>query len=169
MVWQIVSWLQSLSNACPPGINCKLYSIGKTYDGNHIYVFKVSLVICFTLIIKTQLTTLPCIYSNCNCNCKYDKLYSTVGGKPLPGCFTRMFTVSTISNARDYRSSTVSTIFLKAGRVLVSRIVAIVRKTVPRTRTNDLKGSIAHFSLGSWHTNIRRVWWPQPWPAAATW
>src|SRR6218665_2406230 len=31
---------------------------------------------------------------NCNCNCKYDKLYSTVGGKPLLGCFTRTFTVS---------------------------------------------------------------------------
>src|SRR6218665_967814 len=24
-----------------------------------------------------------------NCNCKYDKLYSTVGGKPLLGCRTR--------------------------------------------------------------------------------
>src|SRR6218665_1765746 len=47
------------------------------------------------------------------CNCKYDKLYiySTVGCKPLIGCFTRMFTVSAISNARDYRSSTVSTVF----------------------------------------------------------
>ena len=38
---------------------------------------------------------------NCNCNCKYDKLYSTVGGKPLLGCFTRTFTVSAISNTRD--------------------------------------------------------------------
>ena len=46
-----------------------------------------------------------------DCNCKYDKLYSTVGGKSLLGCFTRMFTVSAISNARDYRSSTVSTAF----------------------------------------------------------
>src|SRR6218665_1232785 len=35
-----------------------------------------------------------------------------------------MFTVNAITNARDYRSSTVSTVFLKAGRVLVSRIVA---------------------------------------------
>jgi len=40
-------------------------------------------------------------------------LYSTVGGKPLLGCFTRTFTVSAISNARDYRSSTVSTVFWK--------------------------------------------------------
>src|SRR6218665_3867984 len=45
---------------------------------------------------------------NCNCNCKYDKLYSTVGGKPLIGCFTRTFTVSAISNTRDYRSSTLT-------------------------------------------------------------
>src|SRR6218665_3605583 len=61
---------------------------------------------------------------NCNCNCKYDNLYSTVCGKPLLGCFTRMFTVSAITNARDYQSSTVSNAFCKAGRVLVSRIVA---------------------------------------------
>src|SRR6218665_262487 len=31
------------------------------------------------------------------------------------------------------------------------------RKTVPGTWTSDLKGPIAHFSLGSWHENIRRV------------
>ena len=37
----------------------------------------------------------------CNCNCKYDNLYSTVGGKPLLGCLTKMFTNSAISNARD--------------------------------------------------------------------
>ena len=43
---------------------------------------------------------------NCNCNCKYDKLYSTVGGKPLLGCFTKTFTVSAISNARDHLSIT---------------------------------------------------------------
>src|SRR6218665_3609491 len=45
------------------------------------------------------------------CNCKYDRLYSTVGGKPLLGCFTRMFIVSAMSNARDYQLSTVSTVF----------------------------------------------------------
>src|SRR6218665_2412943 len=31
------------------------------------------------------------------------------------------------------------------------------RKTVPNTWTSDLKGPIAHFSLGYWHENIRRV------------
>src|SRR6218665_721922 len=46
-----------------------------------------------------------------NCNCKYNKLYSTAGGKPLLGCFTRTFTVSAISNTLDHRSSTVSTAF----------------------------------------------------------
>ena len=33
-------------------------------------------------------------YSHCNCNCNYNKLYSTVGGKPLLGCFTRTFSSS---------------------------------------------------------------------------
>src|SRR6218665_2095850 len=47
-----------------------------------------------------------------NCNCKYDKLYSTVGGKPLLGCFPRTFTVSAISNTRDHRSSTDQVHFL---------------------------------------------------------
>jgi len=46
-------------------------------------------------------------------DCKYHNSYSTVGSKPLLGCFTRMFIVSAISNARDYRSSTVSTAFWK--------------------------------------------------------
>src|SRR6218665_1165157 len=45
------------------------------------------------------------------CNCKYDNLYSTVGGTTLLGCFTRMLAVSSITNAQDYRSSTVSTVF----------------------------------------------------------
>src|SRR6218665_1704429 len=53
-------------------------------------------------------------------DCKYDNSYSTVGSKPLLGCFTRMFIVSAISNARDYSFNC----FLKAGRVLVSEIVA---------------------------------------------
>src|SRR6218665_3571982 len=47
----------------------------------------------------------------CALDCKYDNSYSTVGSKPLLGCFTRMFIVSAISNARDYKSSTVSTAF----------------------------------------------------------
>src|SRR6218665_720968 len=49
------------------------------------------------------ITVLIVIVFNCNCNCKYGKLYSTVGGKPLLRCFTRMFTVSALSNARDCR------------------------------------------------------------------
>ena len=91
------------------------------------------------------------------CNCNYDNLYSTIGGKPLLGCFTRMFTVSAISNAQDYRSGTVSTVFES-------------RKgfNFPNScrKTSDLKGPIAYFSLGSRHENIRWVWWPQPWPVA---
>src|SRR6218665_1860578 len=31
------------------------------------------------------------------------------------------------------------------------------RKAVPSTWTGDLKGPIAHFSLGSWNENISRV------------
>ena len=55
------------------------------------------------------------------CMCKYVCIYVYVNmtifipplfcGKPLLGCFTRMFTISAISNARDYQSSTVSTDF----------------------------------------------------------
>src|SRR6218665_1412875 len=56
-------------------------------------------------------------------DCKYDNLYSPVGSKPLLGCFTRMFIVSAICNAGlpiKYNFNC----FLKAGRVLVSEIVA---------------------------------------------
>ena len=65
---------------------------------------------CETLQLRTPKLVRLFVYA-LNCNCKYDKLYSTVSGKPLLGCFTRMFTVSEISNAWDYRSSTVSTVF----------------------------------------------------------
>src|SRR6218665_1720219 len=51
------------------------------------------------------------IYIYIYVSCKCEILYSTIGGKPLLGYFTRMFTVSAISNSRDYRSSTVSTAF----------------------------------------------------------
>src|SRR6218665_3835547 len=89
---------------------------------------------------------------NCNCNCKYDKLYSTVGGKPLLGCFTRTFTVRAISNTRDHRSSTVSTVFESRKGVGFPNSC---RKTVPGTWTSDLKGSIANFTLGSWFLCFR--------------
>src|SRR6218665_3704515 len=88
---------------------------------------------------------------NCNCNCKYDKLYSTVGGKPLLGCFTRTFTVSAISNI-------VITDQVQFQLFFESRkgfgCPNSCRKAVPSTWTSDLKGPIAHFSLGSWHENI---------------
>src|SRR6218665_3117181 len=70
---------------------CKAYNI---YSYNTSLVFHLESSNCY-----------------CNCNCKYYKLYSTFGGKTLLGCFTRTFTVSAISNTRDYRSSTVSTVF----------------------------------------------------------
>ena len=38
-------------------------------------------------------------------------MYSTVSGKPLLGCFTRMFSVSATSNALDYWSSTIQLFF----------------------------------------------------------
>src|SRR6218665_3183994 len=88
-----------------------------------------------------------------NCNWKYDNLYSTVGCKPLLGCFTRMFTDIAITNVRDYRSSrpTVSTAF-------VSRkgcgFQSSCRKTVPSAWTSNLKNPIVQFSLGSRHGNI---------------
>ena len=85
---------------------------------------------------------------------KYDNLYSNVGSKPLLGFFTRKFIVSAISNARDYRSSTVSTAFWKQ-EGFGFRISC--RKIVPSTWTSDLKGPIAHFSLGSRHEIIRPV------------
>jgi len=62
-----------------------------------------------SFLYKIIMLSCTSIVGCCNCNCKYNNLYSTVGGKPLLGCLTRMFTVSAISNARDYRSSTVST------------------------------------------------------------
>src|SRR6218665_3492950 len=86
---------------------------------------------------------------NCNCNCKYDKLYTPVGGKPLLGCFTRTFTVSAISNTRDYRSSTVSTVFFKAGRVLVSRIVAGRLVQVRGPATSKARSPILVLVLGT--------------------
>ena len=70
-------------------------------------------VACIQAVTMTGLfaSCISLMNSNCNSNYKYDKLYSTVGGKPLLGCFTKTFTVSAISNTRDYRSSTVSTVF----------------------------------------------------------
>src|SRR6218665_1605644 len=34
--------------------------------------------------------------TDCNCNCKYDNLYSTVSSKLLLGCFTRLLTHKTV-------------------------------------------------------------------------
>ena len=62
-----------------------------------------------------------------------------------------MFTISisAISNARHYKSSTVSTVFERNGFSFPNSF----RKTVPGTWASNLKGPIAHFSLGSWHEN----------------
>src|SRR6218665_191821 len=63
-------------------------------------------------------------FCNCNCNCKYDKLYSTVGGKPL----LEMLHKNVHCQRYIYYSGSPIkysfNCFLKAGRVLVSRIVA---------------------------------------------
>src|SRR6218665_697176 len=91
----------------------------------------------------------PRMPKNCICNCKYEKLYRTVGDKPLLGCFTRTFTVSAIPNTRDYRSSTVSTVFLKAGRVLVSRIVAGRLFQVRGPATSKARSPILVLVLGT--------------------
>jgi len=50
-----------------------------------------------------------------------------------------MFTVSTISNTWDYYPITVSTVFLKARRVLVSRIAAgtVQGKWTSKSKTSD--------------------------------
>jgi len=70
---------------------------------------------------------------------KYDKLFSTVGGKPLLGCFARMFTVSAISNARDYQSSTLSTGFSNS-----------CRKTVPSTYQSSFYSSSSFHQFSFW-------------------
>jgi murein tripeptide amidase MpaA len=38
----IYSWLQSLTTQCPAGVNCELYSIGNSYEGRPLNVFKIS-------------------------------------------------------------------------------------------------------------------------------
>src|SRR6218665_935631 len=89
-----------------------IHGTGKK-SGGSIGITKTTSALCrWTLPynLRSHIAAQTC-NCNCNCNCKYDKLYSTVGGKPLLGCFTRTFTVSAISNTRDYRSSTVSTVF----------------------------------------------------------
>src|SRR6218665_1962682 len=88
------------------------------------------------------------VFIICNCNCKYDKLYSTVGGKPLLGCFTRTFTVCAKSNTRDYQSSTVSTA-LRTGRALVSRIVAGRLFQVRGPATSKARSPILVLVLGT--------------------
>src|SRR6218665_2987865 len=61
-----------------------------------------------------------------------------------------MFTISAISNARDYQLSTVSTVFLSR-KGLVFGFPNSFRKTVPGSWISNLKGPIGHFSLGSCH------------------
>jgi carboxypeptidase A2 len=38
----IYSWLGGLASSCRSGLTCELYSIGNTYEGQPIYVFKIS-------------------------------------------------------------------------------------------------------------------------------
>src|SRR6218665_1465952 len=90
---------------------------------------------------------------NCNCNCKYDKLYSTVGGKPLLGCFTER-SLSVLYLILGFTDQVQFQLFFESRKGF--GFPNSCRKTVPGTWTSDLKGSIAHFSLGSWHENIRR-------------
>ena len=80
-----------------------------------------------------------------------DSLFSTVSGKPCLRCFTGMFTVGAISNARDYRESTVLTVF---GRQEGFGFMNGCKKTVLGMWTSCVKGPTACFSLSSWHENI---------------
>src|SRR6218665_1284235 len=116
----------------------KCFHNGDPKEGRVRFVFRVPLVL-------GKASSCNC---HCNCNCKYDKLYSTVGGKPLLGCFTRTFTVSAISNARDHRSSSFNC-FLKAGGVLVARIVAGRLFQVRGPATSKARSPILVLVLGT--------------------
>jgi len=82
----------------------------------------------------------------------YDDLYSIIRSTPFLGCLQdcSVFTISAISNAWDYRESTVLTVF--EGRKDFG-----CRKTVPGAWTSNMIGLIVLFSLGAWHENIRGV------------
>ena len=75
----------------------------------------------------------------------YDDLYSTIGGKPLLGCFTRMFTVSAISNARGITNQVQFQLFFESRKGF--GFPNSFRKTGPGTWTSNLKGTIAHLVL----------------------
>ena len=56
---------------------------------------------CFVIVptrevlLRTLFLVLYCSMVCCNCNCKYDNLYSTVSSKLLLGCFTRLLIIKT--------------------------------------------------------------------------
>jgi len=68
----------------------------------YAYTYYACMNACIYVCIYTYVIMYVCIDGD---------LYNPVGGKPLLGCFTRMFTVREISNAQDYQSSIVSTVF----------------------------------------------------------
>src|SRR6218665_3000555 len=53
------------------------------------------------------------------CNCKDDKLYSIVGGKPHLGCFTRMLTVSAISIISISMLCPFTCLLFDSGRIVI--------------------------------------------------
>src|SRR6218665_1903419 len=77
-------------------------------------------------------------------SCRYDDLYSTVGGKPLLECpLSAQYLMLGITIQVQFQLFFES----RKGFSFPNRC----RTIVPGTWTSDLKGPIAHFYLGSWH------------------
>src|SRR6218665_2356967 len=86
----------------------------------------------------------------CNCNCKYDKLYSTAGGKPWhfkdasqERSLSALYRMLVITDQVQFQ------LFLKAGRVLVSRIVAGRLFQVRGPATSKARSPILVLVLGT--------------------